>query len=204
MTTIALLGATGNIGSHILTEALERGHKITAVTRDPRKLEPRNGMTVHTGSTVDPPALAAIFKGHDIVVVSVKWNENDVRQVIDTIRQSGVKRALFVIGAGSLVRADGRRHYDHTAEKGVSAPTSLPALKAYDVIRTIDDLDWTAISPSASIGPGVRTGKFRLGIDQLIEDDKGESKISREDFAIAIVDEIERPQHIRKRFTAGY
>jgi putative NADH-flavin reductase len=90
------------------------------------------------------------------------------------------------------------------AEKGVQPPTSLPALKAYDVIRTIDDLEWTAISPPASIGPGQRTAKFRLGLDQLIEDAKGESKISREDFAVAILDEIEKPKHIRKRFTAAY
>jgi hypothetical protein len=204
MSTIALLGATGNIGSRVLDEALARGHKVTAITRDPRKLSPRNGMAIRAGSTTDAPPLAAILKGHDIVVVSVKWNENDIRRVIDTIRQSGVKRALFVIGAGSLLRADGRRHYDHMAEKGVQPPTSLPALKAYDEIRKIEDLDWTAISPPASIGPGKRTGKFRLGLDQLIEDAKGESRISRDDFAVAIVDEIEKSKHIRKRFTAAY
>jgi putative NADH-flavin reductase len=204
MSTIALLGATGNIGSRVLDEALARGHKVTSITRDPRKLNARDGMTVRAGSTTDAPALSAILKGNDVVVTSVKWNENDVGRVIDTIRQAGVKRALFVIGAGSLLRSDGRRHYDHMAEKGVQPPTSLPALKAYDVIRTIDDLDWTAISPPASIGPGQRTGKFRLGLDQLIEDAKGESKISREDFAVAILDEIEKPRHVRKRFTAAY
>jgi putative NADH-flavin reductase len=204
MSTIALLGATGNIGSRILDEALARGHKVTAITRDPRKLSARDGMTIRAGSTTDAPVLAATLKGHDAVVASVKWNENDIRRVIDTIRQSGVKRALFVIGAGSLLRGDGRRHYDHMAEKGVQPPTSLPALKAYDVIRTVDDLDWTAISPPASIGPGERTGKFRLGLDHLVEDAKGESRISRADFAIAIVDEVEKPKHVRKRFTAAY
>ena len=90
------------------------------------------------------------------------------------------------------------------AQKGVQPPTSLPALKAYDEIRKIDDLDWTAISPPASIPAGQRTGKFRLGLDHLIENAKGESRISRQDFAIAIVDEIEKPKHVRKRFTAGY
>jgi putative NADH-flavin reductase len=148
--------------------------------------------------------LAAILKGHDVVATSVKWNENDVRRVIDTIRQAGVKRALFVVGAGSLLRADGRRHYDHMAEKGVQPPTSLPALNAYEVISAIDDLDWTAVSPPSSIGPGERTAKFRLGRDHLIEDAKGESRISREDFAVAILDEIEKPKHVRKRFTAAY
>ena len=204
MSNIALLGGTGNIGSRILDEALARQHKVTAITRDPRKLSARDGMTVRAGSTTDAPTLTELLKGHDAVVVSVKWNENDIRRVIDTIRKSGVKRAVFVIGAGSLLRADGRRHYDHMAEKGVQPPTSLPALKAYDEIRTVDDLDWTAISPPASIAAGQRTGKFRLGLDQLVEDAKGDSRISREDFAVAIVDEIERPRHIRKRFTAAY
>ena len=204
MTTIALIGATGNIGSRILNEALSRKHKVTAITRDPRKLTPRDGMTIRAGSTTDAPTLASILKGHEVVVVSVKWNENDVRRVIDTIRQSGVKRALFVVGAGSLLRADGRRHYDYMAGKGVQPPTSLPALKAYEEIGKVDDLDWTAISPPASIAAGKRTGKFRLGLDHLIEDAKGESRISREDFAAAIVDEIEKPKHIRKRFTAAY
>jgi putative NADH-flavin reductase len=204
MSIIALLGATGNIGSRVLDEALARGHKVTAITRDPRKLNARDGMTIRAGSTTDAPTLSAVLKGHDVVVASVKWNDNDIRRVIDTIRQSGVKRALFVIGAGSLLRSDGRRHYDYMAEKGVQPPTSLPALQAYDVIRTIGDLDWTAISPPASIGPGRRTGKFRLGLDELIEDAKGESKISREDFAVAILDEIEKPKHVRKRFTAAY
>ena len=83
-------------------------------------------------------------------------------------------------------------------------PTSLPALQAYEEIQKIDDLDWTAISPPASIPAGQRTGKFKRGLDKLIENAKGESRISREDFAVAIVDEIEKPKHIRKRFTVGY
>ena len=195
MSNIALIGATGNIGSRVLEEALSRKHTVTAITRDPRKV---------SGSTTDAPALVKILKGHDIVVVSVKWNENDVRRVIDTIRKSGVKRALFVVGAGSLLRKDGKRHYDYMSEKGVQPPTSLPALQAYEEIQKIDDLDWTAISPPASIPAGQRTGKFRRGLDKLIENSKGESRISREDFAMAIVDEIEKPKHIRKRFTVGY
>jgi uncharacterized protein len=204
VSNIALIGATGNIGSRVLEEALARKHTVTAITRDPRKVTARAGMVIRAGSTTDAPALVKILKGHDIVVVSVKWNENDIRRVIDTIRKSGVKRALFVVGAGSLLRKDGRRHYDVMAEKGVQPPTSLPALQAYEEIRKIDDLDWTAISPPASIPAGQRTGKFRRGLDKLIENSKGESRISREDFAIAIVDEIETPKHIRKRFTVGY
>lgn len=204
MTSIALIGATGNLGSRILEEALSRGHAVTGVTRDPRKLEARPGLTIRAGSTTDPDTLAPVLAGHDAVVVSVKWNDNDARRVIDTIRRAGVKRALFVIGAGSLLRGDGRTHFEHMAEKGIQPPTSKPAALAYEVIRAIDDLDWTAISPPASIQPGQRTGTFRLGLDHLLEDGKGVSFISREDFAIAIVDEIETPKHVKRRFTAAY
>jgi putative NADH-flavin reductase len=201
---IAIIGATGNIGSRVLDEALRRGHAVTAITRDPRKLEPRAGVTVRAGSTSDGPALTRTLKGHDTVIVSVKWNENDIGRVIDVIRKSGVKRCLFVVGAGSLIRKDGRTHFDHMAEKGVQPPTSKPASLALEAIRKVSDLDWTAISPAASIQPGERTAKFRLGLDHLIEDAKGQSAISREDFAVAILDEIEKPKHIRKRFTAAY
>jgi putative NADH-flavin reductase len=201
---IAIIGATGNIGSRVLDEALRRRHEVTAITRDPRKLEPRAGVTVRAGSTSDGPALTRTLKGHDAVIVSVKWNENDIGRVIDVIRKSGVKRCLFVVGAGSLIRKDGRTHFDHMAEKGVQPPTSKPAAVALEAVRKVSDLDWTAISPAASIQPGERTGKFRLGLDRLIEDDEGRSMISREDFAIAILDEIEKPKHIRKRYTAAY
>ena len=201
---IVLIGATGAIGSRILDEALRRGHTVSAVTRDPRKLEARPGMTIRAGSTSDGPGLTKVVKGHDAAVVSVKWNENDIGRVLDVMRKAGVKRCLFVVGAGSLLRSDGRTHFDHMAEKGIQPPTSKPAALALAEVQKVTDLDWTAISPPASIQPGERTGKFRLGRDHLLEDDKGKSEISREDFAIAILDELEKPRHVHKRFTAGY
>ena len=201
---IVLIGATGAIGSRILDEALRRGHTVSAVTRDPRKLDPRPGMTIRAGSTSDGPGLTQVVKGHDVAVVSVKWNENDITRVIDVIRKAGVKRCLFVIGAGSLLRKDGRTHLEHMADRGIQPPTSTPASLAYEEIKKVKDLDWTAISPAASIQPGKRTGKFRLGLDKLIEDKEGQSLISREDFAVAILDELEKGKHIRKRFTAAY
>jgi putative NADH-flavin reductase len=202
---IALIGATGGIGSRVLDEALSRDHSVTATSRDPAKtLTARPGMTVKAANTADVAATASTLKGHDAVVVSVKWNEADIHQVLDAIRKSGVNRCLFVIGAGSLIRKDGRTHFEHMAEKGIQPPTSKPAALAFDEMKKATDLDWTAISPAASIQPGERTGKFRLGLDHLVEDDNGESRISREDFAIAILDELEKPQHIRRRFTAAY
>ena len=204
MTDIALIGATGNIGSRVLTEALSRGHAVTALTRAASKMKPRAGMTVRQGSTTDAANLAAILAGHAAIIVSVKWNEANIRDVLDAVRRSGVKRALFVVGAGSLLRSDGRTHLDHMADRGVQPPTSKPASLALAELRKVTDLDWTAISPAASIRAGERTGEFRLGGDDLLEDEEGQSQISYEDFAIAIVDEIEKPRHLRRRFTAAY
>ena len=201
---LAIVGATGNIGSRVLDEALRRGHKVTATSRDPAKLVARPNMSATAASTADVAGLAGILKGHDAAIISLKWNEADIHAVLDAIRRAGVKRCLFVIGAGSLLRKDGRTHFDHMAEKGIQPPTSKPAALAFEEMKKATDLDWTAISPAASIQPGERTGKFRLGLDHLIEDDKGQSLISREDFAIAILDEIESPRHIRRRFTAAY
>ena len=201
---LAIVGATGNIGSRVLDEALRRGHKVTATSRDPAKLAARPNMSAKAASTTDIGGFAAALKGHDAAIVSLKWNEADIHAVLDAIRQAGVRRCLFVIGAGSLLRKDGRTHFDHMAEKGIQPPTSKPAALAFEEIKKASDLDWTAISPAASIQPGERTGKFRLGLEDLIEDDKGQSQISREDFAIAILDEIETPRHIRRRFTAAY
>jgi uncharacterized protein len=201
---IVLAGATGNIGSRILDEALRRGHRVTGLTRDPAKLAARDGLTAKKASTTEVGAFAEALKGHDAAILSVKWNENDVHRVLDALRRAGVKRCLFVVGAGSLLRSDGRTHFDHMAEKGIQPPTSKPAALALAEVQKVTDLDWTAISPPASIQPGARTGKFRLGRDHLLEDDKGKSEISREDFAIAILDEIEKPKHIRQRFTAAY
>jgi putative NADH-flavin reductase len=201
---IVLAGATGNIGSRILDEALQRGHRVTGLTRDPAKLAARNGLQAKKANTTEVAAFADVLKGHDAAILSVKWNENDVHQVLDALRKADVKRCLFVVGAGSLLRDDGRTHFDHMAEKGIQPPTSKPAALALAEVQKVTDLEWTAISPPASIQPGERTGKFRLGRDRLLEDDKGKSEISREDFAIAILDEIEKPKHIRQRFTAAY
>jgi uncharacterized protein len=201
---IVLAGATGNIGSRILDEALRRGYRVTGLTRDPAKLAARDGLQAKKANTAEVAAFTDVLKGHDAAILSVKWNENDIHQVLDALRKAGVKRCLFVVGAGSLLRTDGRTHFDHMADKGIQPPTSKPAALALAAVQKVTDLEWTAISPPASIQPGERTGKFRLGRDHLLEDDKGKSEISREDFAIAILDEIEKPKHIRQRFTAAY
>jgi uncharacterized protein len=201
---IVVIGATGNIGRPVVDEALRRGHTVTATTRDPAKVASRAGVTVKAANTADVAATAEVLRGHDAAILSVKWNEAEIGQVLDALARSGVKRCLFVVGAGSLIRKDGRTHFEHMAEKGILPPTSKPAALALEALQKVADLDWTAISPAASIQSGARTGKFRLGLDHLIEDDKGQSLISREDFAIAILDEIETPRHVHRRFTAAY
>ena len=201
---IVLVGATGTIGGRVLDEAIRRGHTVTGITRDPSKLASREGLQVRKGSSTDAVGFVNLLKGHDVAIISVKWNENDVTRIIDSVRKSGVKRCLFVIGAGSLLRKDGRTHFEHMADKGIQPPTSKPAAVAFEEIKKANDLEWTAISPAASIQPGERTGKFRLGLDHMLLDDDGASLISREDFAVAIMDEIDKPKHLRKRFTAAY
>lgn len=201
---LALVGATGNIGSRILDEALSRGHQVTGLTRDAAKLGDRPNLSATACDNGDPAALAAALKGHDAVIVAVKWTENDVNALIGAVRASGVKRTLFVVGAGSLRRQDGQLNFDYMKGLGIEPPTSKPAMNALEVLKGADDLEWTAISPAFAINPGERTGTFRLGGDDMVFDDKGESLISREDFAVAILDEIENPAHVRKRFTVGY
>jgi putative NADH-flavin reductase len=201
MTSIALVGMTGNIGKCILDEALARGHRITGTTRGAPGLPARQGLAVATVHPSDAEALAKALNGHDVAVVSLKWDVNDIDAVIEAIRKSGVPRALIVVGAGSLLRADGRRHFEHMA---TPSPASKPAMIALDKLRDVGDFDWTAISPPTSIKPGQRTGKYRLGTETMVVDANDEGRISREDFAVAILDEIENPKHVNRRFTVGY
>lgn len=201
---LAIVGATGNIGSHVLDEALSRGHAVTGLTRDPAKLTGRVGLTPHVADTHQTDALSHILAGHDAVIVAVKWTENDIDQVIAAVRASGVRRCLVVVGAGSLRRQDGQLNFDYMKSLGIEPPTSKPAMRALEVLRTVEDLDWTAISPAFAINPGQRTGQFRYGLDDMVFDPAGQSLISREDFAVAILDEVEQPRNIQRRFTVGY
>jgi uncharacterized protein len=201
VTNIALIGATGNIGKRVLDEALARGHRVTGTTRDAAKLPARDGLTAATVQLSDVAALAAVLKGHDAVVVSIRWDANDIDLIIEAIRKSGVRRALVVVGAGSLLRADGRLHFEHMTPP---SPSSKPAMVALDRLREVDDFDWTAISPPTTIQAGERTGKFRTDTDTMVVDAADIGLISREDFAVAILDEIENPKYVRRRFTVSY
>jgi uncharacterized protein len=201
---IALIGATGNIGSKILNEALSRGHEVTAIARNTDRLEQREGVSPQQCDLAQVDKLAKIIAGKDAVIVSVRYDKNDVLQVFDACREAGVKRVLLVGGAASLEISPGVRLLDTPGFPEEIKIEAAPAAEALDRIRKISDLDWTFQSPSMIIEPGKRTGNFRIGGDELLKDKDGNSKISQEDFAVAMIDELENPKHIKKRFTVGY
>ncbi|HVV94097.1 MAG TPA: NAD(P)H-binding protein [Hyphomicrobiales bacterium] len=202
---IALIGATGRIGACIRDEALSRGHTVEAIARNVSALPQKPGLHAVACDVADAAALARAIKGVDAVVVSVDWAKTDVKPVYAAMRQAGVRRLLAVGGASSLSRTPGGpRSFDMPDFPENLKPIVGPAVAGLDHIRTITDLDWTYVSPSLTIDAGERTGKFRLDTDTLLVDTEGKSFISREDFAIAVVDELEHPQFIRKRFTVGY
>ncbi len=200
---VALIGASGNVGSRILAELAGRGHQVTAIVRHPEKIAAGKGIRALKGDVSDKAGLAALLEGHDAVISAVHFLDSDPAILIGAVRASGVKHYLVVGGAGSLEVAPGVRLIDTPEFPEIYKAEAAKGSDFLDALRGEKELDWTFLSPSALIGPGERTGKFRLGTDQLLVGDKG-SSISYEDYAVALVDEIEKPAHSRRRFTVGY
>ncbi len=202
---VALIGASGNVGSRILAELAARGHAVTAIARHPEKISipPGSSVTPKQGDLFQPAAMANLLRGHDAVISSVFFTQSNPADLIQAVRESGVRRYLVVGGAGSLEVAPGVCLFETPDFPPDYAPEAKKGVEFLDALRKVTDLDWTFISPSAEFGPGERTGKFRLGTDQLLVSPAG-SRISFEDFAVALVDELEKPAHIRQRFTVGY
>jgi putative NADH-flavin reductase len=206
---IVLYGASGMIGSRILHELLARGHSVTAVLRDPSKIiEPR--AVVRQGNVLDPASVAATAAGADAAISAYAPPADDPAKLVEAARSlpaglkmAGVRRFLMVGGAGSLRIATGGQLADAPDFPPIWKPYAIAHRDALEVLRK-SDLDWTNFCPAALIQPGERTGKFRLGQEDLITDENGGSRISAEDYAIAMVDELENPRHIRQRFTIGY
>jgi len=199
---VALIGATGNIGSKIAAELMARGHSVTAIARNTDKA-PAGSKAVSVDAA-DPAALAAALKGHDAVVSSAPFAPGLSPAIIDGVKRSGVKRYIMVGGAGSLEVAPGKMLKDTLTLPDPVRKILDEAAENLKRLRGESGLDWTFFSPAAEIGPGERTGKFRLGGDQLVSDAAGKSRISYDDYAIALVDELETPRHIQKRFTIAY
>jgi len=213
---IVLIGASGFVGSAILTEALERGHKVTALVRHPEKItRAHKNLIVKQGDVSLGETVTGVCKGADAVISAYNpgWKNPDIarettmvyRAILEGVRKSGVKRLLVVGGAGSLFISPGKR----LMEAGIIPESYLPAVKALADFYLIDlmeekSIDWVFFSPAGIIEPGLRTGKFRLGKDDMVVNEKGESKISVQDYAVAMIDELEKPAHHKERFTIGY
>lgn len=203
MTSIALLGATGNVGSRLLDEALSRGHQLTALVREPARLASRADLTVVVGDVKDPQAAKAL-SGHDVLISSLRFADIAPDTLIDFARATGIPRLLIVGGAASLSLPDGSRLFDAPAFPAEYRSEAGAGIATLDALRGVSDLDWVFVSPQMVFAPGSRTGRFRLGEDALLFDAAGDSHISYEDFAVALLDEVERPVHHRSRFTVGY
>jgi uncharacterized protein len=200
---VALIGASGQAGSRILAELVRRGHQVTGIARHPEKIASGAGVTVKKGDVSDKEGLIALLKGHDVVISSVHFSASDPTILIEAARASGAKRYFVVGGAGSLEVAPGVKLIDTPEFPAIYKTEAGKGGEFLDLLRGEKILDWTFLSPSAMFVPGERTGKFRLGKDQLLTNEKG-SSISFEDYAIAAVDELEKPAHSRQRFTVGY
>ncbi|HTU13428.1 MAG TPA: NAD(P)H-binding protein [Allosphingosinicella sp.] len=196
---IAVIGATGNVGQRIVAEAERRGHEIVAISRSGGAVG--NGRAVQADLT-DKAGIAAAIEGADAVVLSVKFQGLDVEGLLDALEDA--RRLLIVGGAASLYVAPGLQLIDTEGFPDFIKVEAEPARRALARIRQETTLDWTFLSPSVFFGPGERTGTFRLGKDELLTAADGKSHISYEDYAVALLDEIEEPHHRGQRFTVGY
>lgn len=209
---VVLFGGTGMIGSRIFQELVSRGHRVKAVVRDPSRVQNTPNVTAVSGDILRAEDVSREVQGADAVISAYSpGNESGkVNQLLDATRslvaglnQAGVRRIIMVGGAGSLLVAPGVTLID----SGHLPPEWLPIARAHSEAKEIlsqSGLDWTSLSPAAFIQPGERTGKFRLSNDDLIVDENGDSRISAEDYAVVLVDELEKPKHIGMRFTAAY
>ncbi|MGH8445803.1 MAG: NAD(P)-dependent oxidoreductase [Solimonas sp.] len=201
---IAIIGISGRVGSRLAAELLQRGHPITGIARQPADVAAKPGLTVVRGDATDAASLAPLIAGHDAVVSAGRFETTRAEPLLAAVRQAGVPRLLVVGGAGSLEVAPGVALLDTPEFPAAYKPEASAGRDFLNVLRPVRDIDWTYLSPSALLEPGTRTGRYRSGGDQLLADSAGKSWISMEDYAVAMADEIERPQHSRRRYTVGY
>jgi putative NADH-flavin reductase len=214
---IVLFGATGNAGRRILAEALDRGHEVVAVVRDPASVStPDERAPLVKGDATDKSSVARVAQGADAVVSAISPRPNArglgapslvtaARALIEGLTSVGVKRLVVVGGAGSLEVAPGTALVDLPSFPEIYKAEALAQRDALDVYRAeAGALDWTYVSPAGEIAPGEHTGEYRTTGDQLLTDESGKSFITFEDYAVAIVDELERPAHLRRRFGVAY
>jgi len=214
---LVLFGATGNVGQRVATEALRRGHEVVGVVRDPAAVKsPDPRVRLVKGDATNADNIAEIVRGADAVVSAISPRPNarglpapslraNARALIKGLRAAGVKRVLYVGGASSLEVAPGKALADTPDFPEIYKAEAKEGREALAVWRdAAEGLDWTYLSPAAEIAPGERTGKYRTTGDQLLVDAKGRSFITFEDYAVAVLDELERPQHVGQRFGVAY
>ncbi|WP_028401330.1 NAD(P)-dependent oxidoreductase [Ectobacillus panaciterrae] len=212
MKKIALFGATGTIGQRILKEALSRGYEVTAVVRDASKvLEKHENLTVATGDIFNEDSIVKTATGHDVVISAYgpafetpQMLVEATRTLIASVKRSDAQRLLAVGGAGSLEVAPGLQLVDTPDFPEAYKAVALAHRDALAVYLEEKELDWTNLSPAGFIAPGERTGQYRIGTDQLLVNEQGESRISAEDYAVALLDEVENHTFSRRRFTVAY
>jgi uncharacterized protein len=212
---IALIGATGFVGAPVLSELLSRGHQVTVLARTPSKLAPQVGLSVLAADALDAQQVARAVAGHDAVISAYNpgWSEPKIhalflqgsQAILDGVKQAGVKRLLVVGGAGSLYVAPGVQLVDTPQFPAEYKQGALAARELLTRIQQETTLDWSFVSPPIGLAPGQRTGHYRLGADELLPG-QGEQPagISVADLAVAIVDEIETPRHLQRRFTVAH
>ncbi len=216
MKNVVLIGASGFVGNAILNELLSRGHKVTAVVRNPEKINVSNSnLEIAKADIADTNAMVGICKGKEAIISAYNpgWTNPDIYGetlrnyplILEAAKRSGAKRLLCVGGAGTLFCAPGLRVVD----SGAIPDAIMGGVKSLgefylNTLMNEKDIDWIFFSPAGTLEPGKRTGKFRLGKDDLIIDENGISHISVEDYAVAMVDELENPKHHCERFTIGY
>jgi uncharacterized protein len=214
---IALLGAAGNIGTEIRKEALGRGHRVTAIVRTASRLAEELDQSVVVGDAYDRDGLSRIVSGHDAFISAFSPDRSEPlenkplrlreahRSIIGAAQASRVKRFILVGGVGSLWYEPGVLVVDSPGYPQTNRANTLANIEILNRLREDDHgLDWTYVSPPRVIEAGERTGRFRMGRDDLLRDENSVSRISRADFALAVIDELEKPAHIRGRFTVGY
>ncbi len=214
---IALIGATGFVGAAILKEALSRGIYVTAIVRNPEKLKTQNNLTIVKGDVMDSDSLSQLLKGNDVVVSAYNagWTNPDLynefmkgsKSIQEAVKKSGVKRLIVNGGAASLFIAPNVQIVDTPQFPAEWKPGALAARDYLNILKKEDQLNWTYVSPAIEMNPGTpreRKGTYRTGLHNPVFDANNKSTISVEDLAVAIVDEVENPKHIRVRFTVAY
>jgi putative NADH-flavin reductase len=214
---IALIGATGFVGSAVLKEALDRGIQTTAIVRQPEKLQAQKNLAIIKGDVMDSDKLSELFKGNNVVISAYNagWTNPDLyneflkgsQSIQEAVKKSGVKRYIVIGGAGSLFVAPDVQLIDTPQFPAEWKPGALAARDYLNILKKENELDWTFVSPAIEMNQGTpheRKGTYRTGLDNPVFDANNKSTISVEDLAVAILDEVENPKHIRVRFTVGY